>query len=92
VLKITIARCHPALPAGHWRWSGGWGGGEGFIGHFLWEYACHFPDRHQAFTSITGRLPYYMALNLLRIAANDYLGPDYRHQLVSQAKHLLQAP
>jgi hypothetical protein len=33
-----------------------------------------------------------MALNLLRIAANDYLGPDYRHQLVSQAKHLLQAP
>jgi len=70
----------------------GWGGGERFIGHFLWEYACHFPDRHQAFTSISGRLPYYMALNLLRIAANDYLDPDYRHQLVGQAKHLLQAP
>jgi hypothetical protein len=33
-----------------------------------------------------------MALNLLRIAANDYLGPDYRHQLVGQAKNLLQAP
>ena len=38
---------------------GGWGGGERFIGHFLWEYACHFPDRHQ---------------------------------LVGQAKNLLQAP
>ena len=38
---------------------GGWRGGERFIGHFLWEYACHFPDRHQ---------------------------------LVGQAKHLLQAP
>ena len=25
-------------------------------------------------------------------AANDYLDPDYRHQLVGQAKHLLQAP
>ena len=70
----------------------GWRGGERFIGHFLWEYACHFPDRHQAFGSITGRLPYYMALNLLRIAANDYLDPDYRHQLVGQAKNLLQAP
>jgi hypothetical protein len=33
-----------------------------------------------------------MALNLLRIAGNDYLSPDYRHQLVGQAKHLLQAP
>ena len=70
----------------------GWGGGERFIGHFLWEYACHFPDRERAFTSITGRLPYYMALNLLRIAGNDYLSPDYRHQLVGQAKNLLQAP
>ena len=22
---------------------------EPFIGHFLWEYACHFPDRDAAF-------------------------------------------
>ena len=72
--------------------TGGAARAEPFIGHFLWEYACHFPDRHQAFGSITGRLPYYMALNLLRIAGNDYLSPDYRHQLVSQAKNLLQAP
>jgi hypothetical protein len=30
-------------------------GAEPFIGHFLWEYACHFPDRARAFRSITGR-------------------------------------
>jgi aminoglycoside phosphotransferase (APT) family kinase protein len=43
-------------------------GAEPFIGHFLWEYACHFPDRDRAFRSITGRLPFQMALTLLRIA------------------------
>jgi hypothetical protein len=64
---------------------------EPFIGHFLWEYSCHFPDRHDTFGSITRRAPYYMALNLLRIASNDYIGPDYRGRLVSQAKTLLRA-
>jgi hypothetical protein len=44
---------------------------EPFIGHFLWEYSCHFPDRDSTFASLTGRLPYYMALNLLRVARND---------------------
>ena len=33
---------------------------EPFIGHFLWEYACHFPNRASAFQSITGRTPFYM--------------------------------
>jgi aminoglycoside phosphotransferase (APT) family kinase protein len=64
---------------------------EPFIGHFLWEYSCHFPDRHDAFTSITQRTPFYMALNLLRIARNDYIAPDYRRALVSQSKKLLRA-
>ncbi|BEP12176.1 phosphotransferase [Acidothermaceae bacterium B102] len=64
---------------------------EPFIGHFLWEYACHFPDRHGAFTSISARAPYYMALNLLRIARNDYIGNDYGDALVKQAKTLLRA-
>jgi hypothetical protein len=64
---------------------------EPFIGHFLWEYSSHFPDRHDAFASITARAPYYMGLNLLRIARNDYVGPDYRHALVRQAKRLLRA-
>ncbi|MDT5264128.1 MAG: hypothetical protein QOI90_754, partial [Mycobacterium sp.] len=26
---------------------------EPFIGHFLWEYSCHFPDRQGAFASMT---------------------------------------
>src|ERR1700759_2479469 len=46
---------------------------EPFIGHFVWEYACHFPDRHGAFASVTSRLPYFMALNLLRVVRNDYV-------------------
>jgi aminoglycoside phosphotransferase (APT) family kinase protein len=64
---------------------------EPFIRHFLWEYSCHFPDREQAFESISGRVAYYMALNLLRIARNDYIGQDYGRTLVRQAKRLLEA-
>jgi hypothetical protein len=63
---------------------------EPFIGHFLWEYSCHFPDRERAFESITARVPYYMALNLLRIARNGYIGQDYGGRLVSRAKKLLR--
>jgi aminoglycoside phosphotransferase (APT) family kinase protein len=64
---------------------------EPFIGHFLWEYSCHFPDRQQMFESVTARAPYYMALNLLRIARNDYIDPYYSGRLVRQAKRLLRA-
>jgi Phosphotransferase enzyme family len=69
---------------------GDWHRAEPFIGHFLWEYSCHFPDRQQAFESITARAPYYMALNLLRIARNDYIGRDYGGSLVARAKELLR--
>jgi hypothetical protein len=64
---------------------------EPFIGHFLWEYSGWFPDREAAFRAVTGRLPYYMALNLLRIARNDYVSPEYGGRLVDQAKTLLRA-
>jgi len=64
---------------------------EPFIEHFLREYSSHFPEREQTFESITARAPYYMALNLLRIARNDYIGQDYGGRLVTQAKRLLQA-
>jgi aminoglycoside phosphotransferase (APT) family kinase protein len=64
---------------------------EPFIGHFLWEYSCHFPDRRQTFDSVTARAPYYMGLNLLRIARNDYLSTEYSGQLVAQAKTLFRA-
>lgn len=69
---------------------GDWRRAEPFIGHFLWEYSCHFPDRQRSFESITARVPYYMALNLLRIARNDYIGPDYGGELVARAKELLR--
>ena len=52
-------------------------GAEPFIGHFLWEYAGHFPHRDAAFASITSRVPYYMALNLLRVARNDYIDREH---------------
>jgi len=64
---------------------------EPFIGHFLWEYCSHLPDRDAAFTSITGRAPYYMGVNLLRIARNDYVSDAYCAQLVEQAKALLRS-
>jgi aminoglycoside phosphotransferase (APT) family kinase protein len=62
-----------------------------FVRHFLSEYSRHFPDRQQVFESITARAPFYMALNLLRIARNDYISPDYSGRLVRRAKKLLRA-
>lgn len=64
---------------------------EPFIGHFMWEYSCHFPDRQRTFESITARAPYYMALNLLRIARNDYVSQEYGDRLVNRATKLLRA-
>ena len=63
---------------------------EPFIGHFLWEYACHFPNRDSAFQSITGRTPFYMGINLLRIARNSWVEPEHRHRLISEAKACLR--
>jgi hypothetical protein len=64
---------------------------EPFIGHFLWEYSCHFPDRQRTFDSIAPRLPFYMGINLLRIARNDYISRNYGGRLIAQAKRLLRA-
>ena len=64
---------------------------EPFIGHFLWEYSGHFPVREQTFESVTARAPYYMALNLLRIARNGYIDQDYGRRLVTRAKRMLRA-
>lgn len=63
---------------------------EPFIGHFLWEYACHFPDRDRAFHSITRRIPFHMGLTLLRIARNTWIAPGYRWQLITEAKEILR--
>ena len=58
---------------------------EPFIGHFLWEYSCHFPNREQTFAAIKRRVPFYMGTTLLRIARNHYLDFNYRRQLVCEA-------
>ncbi len=67
------------------------GRAEPFIGHFLWEYACHFPDRDRAFRSLSARLPYYMALTLLRIARNDWVSSAHRFALLEQAREHLRS-
>lgn len=58
---------------------------EKFIGHFLWEYCCHFPDRESAFKAVCSRIPFYMGSTLLRISRNRYLDNNYRRRLVSEA-------
>ena len=62
---------------------------EPFIGHFLWEYACHFPDRAAAFRSITERIPFYMGLTLLRIARNEWVTDGHRRRLLDEALQTL---
>jgi len=64
---------------------------EPFIGHFRWEYACHFPDRNSAFASITSRTPFYMGITLLRIARNSWVDHGHRHQLLSEARACLRS-
>ena len=64
---------------------------EPFIGHFLWEYACHFPDHHSAFHSICARVPFQMALTLLRIARNDWVSSDHRRRLIAEARTTLMS-
>ena len=63
---------------------------EPFIGHFLWEYACHFPDRYSAFHSICERVPFQMALTLLRIARNDWISHEHRQRLIDEARATLR--
>jgi hypothetical protein len=64
---------------------------EPFIGHFLWEYWGHFPDRQDAFRSITRRIPFYLGITLLRIARNSWVGCEYRRRLLDEAKNNLRA-
>lgn len=64
---------------------------EPFIGHFLWAYCGHFPDRQDAFRSITRRIPFYLGITLLRIARNSWVDWDYRRKLLEEAKQNLRA-
>jgi aminoglycoside phosphotransferase (APT) family kinase protein len=71
-----------------WRLGSGWSA-EPFIGHFLWEYAMNLKDA-LFFRSITRRIPFYMALGLLRIARNPWLDETYRKNLLGEAKGCLK--
>jgi aminoglycoside phosphotransferase (APT) family kinase protein len=63
---------------------------EPFIGHFLWQYCTHFPDRESAFASITRRIPFYMGMTLLRVARNHWFGNSYRRWLIDEARDTLR--
>jgi hypothetical protein len=71
-----------------WRSGDRWAA-EPFIGHFLWEYAVK-TDNAQSFYTITGKLPLYMALGLIRMARNKWLSENYRKALVEEAKLCLE--
>ncbi len=58
---------------------------EPFIGHFLWQYCTHFPHREDAFQAITRRLPFYVAITMLRIARNSWVNSEHRKKLLDQA-------
>lgn len=64
---------------------------ERFIGHFLWEYACHFPDRERAFATMNARVPFYMGITFLRIARNEWIAPDFKAWLIAEAKQCLRS-
>jgi aminoglycoside phosphotransferase (APT) family kinase protein len=71
-------------------YTGNGGAAEPFIGHFLWEYATHFPDRQSAFGAVTRRLPFYMALTEIRIARNSWITDRHRRRLLEEAKRTLR--
>ena len=71
-----------------WRKGDGWAA-EPFIGHFLWEYAVNYGDT-QFFHVITGKVPLYMALGLLRIARNPWLDGAHRRNLLKEAEGCLR--
>jgi hypothetical protein len=64
--------------------------GEPFIGHFLWEYAHHFPDQGAAFAAVTRRVPFYLGLTLLRIARNPWISWEHSRRLFHEAKKSLR--
>jgi len=72
------------------QYTGNKGLAEPYIGHFLWEYACHFPNRQSAFDSIVQRIPFHMGLTFLRIARNSWITETYRQQLLNEARKTLR--
>jgi aminoglycoside phosphotransferase (APT) family kinase protein len=88
---FDVGRVAGELQHSFMRSGGGRHRAEPFIAHFLRQYSRHFPDPEGMFESVAARVPYYMALNLLRIARNGYIDRGYGGRLVAQAKELLRA-
>ena len=65
---------------------------EPFISYFLHEYSSHLTDSSNTFDCITARTPFYMGLNLLRIARHGHISEACGRRLVRQAKRLLAYP
>lgn len=63
---------------------------EPFVGRFLRAYAGAVPGSEGANAALTGRLPFYVGLNELRIARNNWLDPGYRRRLIEEAKLTLK--
>lgn len=87
---FDLGRVAAELKHAFWLHTGEGRQAEPFIGHFLWEYACHFPNRHSAFAAVTQRLPFYMAANEIRIARNDWVGDHHRRRLLQEAGDTLR--
>ena len=64
---------------------------EPFIGHFLWEYACHFPNR-DARLSIDHRQDTVLHRNdVIAHRTKQWIDPDYRRRLIHEAKACLRS-
>lgn len=85
--RVAGELLHAFMAAG-----GGRSRAKPFIRHFLAEYSRHFEDPPGMLASTSARAPFYMAVNLLRVARNDYVGHDYRGRLVARARELLRTP
>lgn len=63
---------------------------EPLIHYFLWHYCSHFPNQKDAFIAITKRVPFQIAITLMRIARNSWIDKGYSHGLLKEAKKTLQ--
>jgi len=80
--------------AGEIKHAYGWrsrnpGAAEGPIGFFLRAYLQAQPGDAALARRVYGLNPFYMALAELRIARNAYLSPEYRRELVAEARRCL---
>ncbi|MEW5953128.1 MAG: phosphotransferase [Bacillota bacterium] len=72
------------------QYTGNKTGAEPYIGRFLQAYAGAVPGGEGVNAALTGRLPFYVGLNELRIARNSWLDPGYRRRLIEEAKLTLK--